>query len=63
MARIIAYFRGAFKLMPRYLFESNLGSFIKGGGLDAIDTPLQIPESLRLVLIKPLAKQSRRHSV
>jgi hypothetical protein len=33
------------------------------GGVDAIDTPLQIPESLRLVVIKSLAKQSRQPSV
>jgi hypothetical protein len=33
------------------------------GGLDAIDTTSQVPECLRLILIKPLTKQSRRQSI
>ena len=36
---------------------------IKGGGLDAIDTSLQIPEPLRLVFIKPLTKSLRQGAV
>ena len=35
----------------------------RGGGVDAIDTISQIPESLHLVLIKPLAKPPRRPAV
>ena len=40
---------------------TNSPSLIEGGGVDAIDTISQISESLRLTLIKPLAKPSRRY--